>query len=89
VSDRHGWIGTETVHTRLGDFEFRNGYPTQEAADALLDQLKFNRAIEVFLTQIPPVAVREMCNGMRGAGARPYRLHGNWVQTSQARVGSR
>ena len=51
--DTHGWIGTETVKTRFGDFEFKNGYPTPEAAEALLDQLKFNRAIEVYLTQIP------------------------------------
>jgi hypothetical protein len=22
--DRHGWIGTEVVHTRFGDFAFEN-----------------------------------------------------------------
>ena len=37
--DPHGWIGTETVKTRFGDFEFKNGYPTPAAAEALLDQL--------------------------------------------------
>ena len=47
-ADSHGWIGTETVKTRFGNFEFKNGYPTPAAADALLDQLKFNRAIEVY-----------------------------------------
>jgi hypothetical protein len=49
--DPQGWISTETVKTRFGDFEFKNGYPTPAAAEGLLDQLKFNRAIEVYLTQ--------------------------------------
>src|SRR5262245_7446319 len=69
-SDRRGWIGTETVRTRFGDFAFENGYPTREAADALLDQLIFNRAIEVYLTQIPPVAIIETRRGLREFGAR-------------------
>ena len=35
---RHGWIGTEIVKTRFGDFEFRGGYPTPKSAAALRDQ---------------------------------------------------
>jgi hypothetical protein len=68
--DHHGWIGTETVKTRFGDFEFKNGYPTPAAAAALLDQLKFNRAIEVYLTQIPVLGVVETRHGIRDFGAR-------------------
>ncbi len=68
--DHHGWIGTETVKTRFGDFEFRNGYPTQAAADALYDQLTFNRAIEVYLTQMPAVAIIESRHGVRDFGAK-------------------
>ena len=56
ADQKHGWIGTETVKTRVGNFEFKNGYPTPEAANALLEQLTFNRAVEVFLTQIPAVS---------------------------------
>jgi hypothetical protein len=47
--DHHGWLGTETIKTRFGDFEFKGGYPTPATAGALQDQLKFNRAIEVYL----------------------------------------
>ena len=65
-----GWIGTETVKTRFGDFEFKNGYPTPAAADALLDQLKFNRAIEVYLTQIPAVAIIEIAARPRATSER-------------------
>ena len=73
--DRHGWINTEVVKTRFGNFEFKNGYPTRDAAPALLDQLKFNRAIEVYMTQMPAVAIIEQRRGMREFGAR----HSNQV----------
>jgi hypothetical protein len=46
TTDQHGWIGTETVKTRFGDFEFKNGYPTAEATDKLYELRTFNRAIE-------------------------------------------
>ncbi|MEI9991702.1 MAG: DUF1254 domain-containing protein [Rhizomicrobium sp.] len=69
-TDPHGWIGTDTVKTRFGDFEFRNGYPTREAADALLDQLTFNRAIEVYLTQIPGVSIMAEHRGLEAFGAK-------------------
>ncbi len=68
--DRHGWIGTETVRTPFGNFKFKNGYPTPAAADALLTQLKFNRAVEVYLTQIPAVAMIESRRGLREFGAK-------------------
>jgi hypothetical protein len=44
--------------TRFGDFEFKGGYPTAASSTALLDQLKVNRAIEVYFAQIPAVTVR-------------------------------
>ena len=69
-TDPAGWLGTETVKTRFGDFEFKNGYPTAAAADALLDQLKFNRAIEVYLTQIPPIGVAAEHRGLADFGAK-------------------
>lgn len=70
AKDRHGWINTETIKTRFGSFDFKNGYPTRESADALLDQLTFNRAIEVYLTQIPTVAVIETLRGVHEFGAK-------------------
>ena len=38
--------------------------------EILLDQLKFNRAIEVYLTQIPAVAIIESRRGIRDFGAK-------------------
>jgi hypothetical protein len=69
-ADLHGWIGTETVKTPSGNFEFQNGYPTPAAAEALFDQLKFNRAVDVYITQIPAVAIIESRRGIRDFGAK-------------------
>jgi hypothetical protein len=35
-SDSHGWLGTETLQTRLGDFQFKDGYPLGDAAQRCL-----------------------------------------------------
>ena len=68
--DRHGWIATEKVKTRFGTFEFKNGYPSAVAADALLEQLKFNRALEVFLTQMPAVSMFAEHRGLEEFGVK-------------------
>ena len=34
-SDVHGWLGTETLKTRFGDFEFAGGYPAVWASSTL------------------------------------------------------
>ncbi len=52
----HGWIGTEAIKTRLGDFDFRNSYPESDTAQRLREALTFNRAVEVFLTQMHGVS---------------------------------
>jgi hypothetical protein len=48
-TDAHGWIGIETVTTRFGDFEFKNGYPTAKATEKLYEFRTFNRAVESYL----------------------------------------
>ena len=68
TSDPHGWIGTETVQTRFGDFEFRNGYPTAEAADKLYEMRTFNRAVESYLHFVTPMSMFYMQKGLRGFG---------------------
>ena len=48
-------LNTETLKTRSGNFEFKNGYPVGDTAVRLLELQKYNRAIEVYLTQITQV----------------------------------
>ncbi|SEW52828.1 DUF1254 domain-containing protein [Chitinophaga arvensicola] len=68
-SDAHGWIETETLKSRLGDFEFRNGYPTADAVKKLSDALVYNRAIEVYLDQMHAVSWYNVWKGVAAAGA--------------------
>ena len=62
------WIGTETVHTRFGDFEFKNGYPTAEAADKLYDLRTFDRAVESYLRFVTIVSMFHMQKGLHDFG---------------------
>lgn len=72
LADHHGWIATETVKTRFGDFVFENGYPTPATADALFDQLKFNRAVELYLAQIPTVSIFAEHRGLSNFGGERF-----------------
>ena len=74
-SDPHGWIGTETVKSKLGDFEFKGGYPTADAVKKLNDALVYSRAIEVYLDQMHAVSWYNVWKGVAAAGsAAPNQL---------------
>jgi hypothetical protein len=68
VADPHGFIGTETVQTRFGEFEFRGGYPTPAATDRLYDLHTFQRAVEAYLAHIPAVSLDHMRKGLNDHG---------------------
>jgi hypothetical protein len=82
----NGWIGTETVKIPFGNFDFKNGYPTPDAAAGLLDQLKFNRAIEVYLTQMMPVSEIALREGVRACGAKKPMQVVVWEDLMDART---
>src|SRR5215471_15176904 len=65
----HGWLNTEILQTRFGDFEFKNGYPVGDAAKRLLELQTLNRAVEVYLTNLMPVSEIAVREGMRAFGA--------------------
>lgn len=69
-AEPHGWLNTETLKTRSGDFEFKNGYPAGDTAARLLELQKFNRAVEVYLTQLMPVSEIGLREGLRAFGAK-------------------
>lgn len=68
VQKPHGWLDTGIVRTRLGDFEFRGGYPTAEAAHHLADAHVFSRAIDVYLAQMPAVSWYNLWKAVAEAG---------------------
>ena len=69
-TEPHGWLNTETLKTRSCDFEFKNGYPVGDTAQRLLDLQKFNRAVEVYLTQLMAVSEIALREGMRAFGSK-------------------
>ena len=68
TADSHGWIGTETVRTRFGDFEFKNGYSTPEATDKLYQLRTFNRAIESYLHFVTIMSMFYVQKGLKDFG---------------------
>jgi hypothetical protein len=69
-TDNHGWLNNETLETRYGTFQFKNGYPAGDASTRLLDMQKLNRAIEVYTTQMMRVSEIGLREGLREFGAR-------------------
>ncbi len=68
MAEKHGWITSEDVETLFGSLEFRGGYPAGNTARRLADQLFFNRAIEVYLAQMPAVSWLHVWKGTAAAG---------------------
>src|SRR5215510_14582812 len=85
-TDSHGWLETETLKTRFGNFEFKGGYPTAAAATALLDQLTFNRAVEVYLAQIARRRDHETQQGLANFGAKTVNQVVIWEQLMNAQT---
>src|SRR5215813_436143 len=74
-NSRHGWLGTETVKSRLGDFEFKNGYPTDEALKKLNDAFVYSRAIEAYMDQMHAVSWYAVWKGVSSfAPAKPNQI---------------
>jgi len=68
TKDPHGWIGTEIVSTRFGDFEFKGGYPTAEATDKLYALRTFNRAVESYIHFVTLMSMFYMQKGLTDFG---------------------
>ena len=65
----HSWLGTETLKTPLGDFEFRNSYPAGDSTQRLREALLFNRAVEAYLVQMHGVSWYRVWKGVAEAGS--------------------
>ena len=69
-NEPHGWLNNETLETRYGAFEFKNGYPAGDSAARLLDLQTLNRAIEVYTTEMMRVSAIATREGLRAFGSR-------------------
>ncbi len=68
-TDGHGWIGTGKIKSRLGEFEFKNGYPTEEATKKLNETLVYSRALEAYMDQMHAVSWYNVWKGVAVAGS--------------------
>ena len=82
----HGWLCSETLVTRSGDFEFANGYPTIDTANRLRELQVLNRATEVYLTQLMPVSEMALRQGLRAFGASKPTQVVVWEQLMDAKT---
>ena len=58
----------DTVETRIGTLNFKNGMPDQATMDKLWDNLDFSRAVSVYLNALPAVNMYAVRKGPRDAG---------------------
>ena len=53
---------------RLGTLSYFDGYPSEETAQKVYDNLDFNRGVEAFLNGIPAASMQALIDGFKGAG---------------------
>ena len=58
----------DSVETRLGTLNFKNGMPDQATMDTLWDNLDFSRAVMVYLDALPAVNMYSVRKGTRDVG---------------------
>jgi hypothetical protein len=61
----------QRVETRFGELEFQSGYPTDETAQKLYDELDFQRAVQAYLWAMPMASYGAMADGMKSIGLGP------------------
>ena len=58
----------DEVETRLGTLTFEDGFPTEETAQMIYDQLDFQRAVESVIMTTPAASLTGFRNGIRQYG---------------------
>ena len=58
----------DSVETRIGTLKFFDGYPTDETARKVYDNLDFMRGVEVFLNFVPAASLEALRLGSAGLG---------------------
>lgn len=60
-----------TIDTRAGKLEFRDGVPTEEAAQKIYDTLDFTRALNVYNNSFRGASALAIVKGIQDIGAKP------------------
>lgn len=59
----------ETLDTRVGQLEFKAGYPNKTTVEKLYDELDFQRAVQAYLWALPMASYGAMADAHRALGA--------------------
>lgn len=70
-------VSAETLKTRFGELEFKSGYPTDETAQKLYDELDFQRAVQAYLWALPMASYGAFADEAMANGAGPSAVHIN------------
>ena len=80
---------TATVQTRVGTFEYKGGFPTQETIDRAFDQLDIQRATQAYLEFMPMMSVNSIFEAhIRDYGMTTTGDVGVYVQPGEGKVGA-
>ena len=52
----------ETMNTRIGELQFKSGYPTEKTVQKLYDELDFQRAVQAYLWALPMASYGAMAD---------------------------
>jgi hypothetical protein len=58
----------DVVESRIGTLRFEDGFPTEETAQKVYDQLDFQRAVESVILTTPAASLTGFRNGLRTLG---------------------
>src|SRR5262249_15256872 len=59
----------DSMQTRLGTLNFRDGFPDDATVQKVYDNLDFQRGVQAFLTAMPAASLFAMRDGFRSTGA--------------------
>jgi hypothetical protein len=61
-------VAPDSVPTRIGDLKFVQGYPTEETAKKLFDEMDYQRAVQAYLWAYPAVSFESIRIAMKNEG---------------------
>jgi len=61
----------DTVQTRIGTLEFKDGVPSKATADKVYDQIDFTYAYRAFMDNMRGVSIHALRKGMQDIGMKP------------------
>ena len=74
----------ESVETRIGTLNFEQGFPTEETARKLYDEMDFQRAVQAYLWAFPAVSFESIRVGVKrdlGADLNDLVIADNFADT--------